>query len=492
MFTATQETNRVAGAAPAPAPHRRPRLARRLLAAALLAAVSGSTVEAGVSPPKLGPDHRVRLLTGPSTADPLDVATGYLAGHAAELGLTVADVSTLQLAHRYETEGLGTNLFFQQRVNGIPVFNGITSVHVLDSGAILTVNNTAASDVGSRLSAVVPLVSAAQAYTLALQHLGRSPGTPVPLQALDPARQGVVFTGAGATRRPVPVQLIYVERPDGQVRLAWEIYAMTSGDEVWYLHVDALDGAVLNRHDLVTSLNRYRVYPQASESPISTESPTSLGHDLVEERVDLEASPLGWVSGATTTGNNVVAVEDRDNTDTGGFSPAGVGAPGALLFDFAHDDLRSPCEQPSPLATVESDAANLEPCDPHQPLGHNANLEASIVNLFYWNNVIHDVMVHYGFTEGAGNFQQTNFTAEGTLRDFDPVFAQAQDGSGTNNANFFTPPDDGITPILLPPAMQMYEWSPPAVVRVDAPPTSTTSTTATTSSRRRRRASARA
>jgi hypothetical protein len=49
------------------------------------------------------------------------------------------------------------------------------------------------------------------------------------------------------------------------------------------------------------------------------------------------------------------------------------------------------------------------------------------------------------------------------------VFAQAQDGSGTNNANFFTPPDDGITPILLPPAMQMYEWSPPAVVRVNQP-----------------------
>jgi hypothetical protein len=91
--------------------------------------------------------------------------------------------------------------------------------------------------------------------------------------------------------------------------------------------------------------------------------------------------------------------------------------------------------------------------------------------LFYWNHIIHDVMMHYGFTEAAGNFQQTNFTAEGTCRDVDAVFAQAQDGSGTNNANFFTPPDDGITPMLLPPAMQMYEWSPPGVVRVNLPAT---------------------
>jgi hypothetical protein len=470
MITVPKTQSCAAGAPrPSTAPRRLPRARLALLAAALIVALSGPSAQAGVSPSQLGPDHKVRLLSGPSSADPLDIATGYLTSHAAELGLTAADVPTLQLAHRYTTEGLGTNLFFQQRVNGVPVFNGITSVHVLDTGAILTINNTAASDVGSRLSALVPLVSASQAYSIAMQHLGRGAGPAVLLNALDPARQGVAFTGAGATRRPVPVQLIYVERPGGQVRLAWEVYAMTSGDEVWYLHVDALDGAVLNRHNLVTSLNQYRVYPSASESPISTESPTDLGHDLVDERVDPEASPVGWVSGATTTGNNVVAVEDRDDTDTGGFSPVGVGAPGALVFDFAHDDLRNPCEQPSPLANVGSNTANLEACDAHDPLDHNSNLEASIVNLFYWNNVIHDVMLHYGFTEGAGNFQQTNFTVEGTFRDFDPVFAQAQDGSGTNNANFFTPPDDGITPILLPPAMQMYEWSPPAVVRVNTP-----------------------
>lgn len=434
-----------------------------------LAAILGVSAEAGVSPPKLGPDHRVQLLTPPSDADPLDIAAGYLASETAALGLTAADVATLQLAHRYHTDGLGTNLFYQQRVNGIPVFNAITSVHVLDSGAILAVNNTAVGDVAVKLSGTVPLLSAAQAYTAALRHLGRNAGTPVVLQALDPARQGVAFTGAGATRRPVPVQLIYVERPDGLVRLAWEVYAMTSGNEVWYLHVDALDGSLINKHNLVYELNRYRAYPHNSESPISTESPADLGHDLVEELGDAVASPLGWVAGTTTTGNNVVAVEDRDDNDTGGFQPMGIGAPGSLVFDFAHDDLRNPCEQPAPLGSVASSPVNLEACDPHQPLDHNSNLEASIVNLFYWNNVIHDVMVHYGFTEGAGNFQQTNFTVEGTFRDFDPVFAQAQDGSGTNNANFFTPPDDGITPILLPPAMQMFEWSPPAVVRVNLP-----------------------
>lgn len=452
-----------------PAVATRSLIARAALVLGVAAATLVAAAQASTSPPKLGPDHRVRLLTPPSGADPLDIAAGYLASHTADLGLTTGDISTLQLAHRYHTDGLGTNLFYQQRVNGIPVFNAITSVHVLDNGAILTVNNTAVDAVAGKLSGTIPLVSAAQAYTIALQDLGRTASAPVLLQALDSARQGVAFTGTGATRRPVPVQLLYVEQPGDQVRLAWEIYAMTSGSEVWYMHVDALDGVVLNRHNLVTSLDTFRAYPFNSESPISTESPVNRGHDLVAEFGDTEASPDGWVAGLTTTGNNVEAVEDRDDTDTGGFQPTGIGLPGNLVFDFAHNDLRNPCEQPSVLGPVASNPAFLEACDPFQPLGHNTNLEASIVNLFYWNNVLHDVMFHYGFTEGAGNFQQTNYTLEGTFRDFDPVFAQAQDGSGTNNANFFTPPDDGITPILLPPAMQMYEWSPPAVVRVNLP-----------------------
>jgi len=445
----------------------RPAAAAVVALAACLAAAPAAP--AAAAPPQTGAVPQTQPLTLPSAGSPLDVAAAYLATSYAELGLTLADVSTLVLEHHYTSDTLGTNVFYQQRIGGIPVFNAVTSVHVLPSGAVLTANNTAVRDVASKVSTTQPVLTAAQAYAAALGHLGVAPGPAVPLMALDPARHGVAFTGAGATRRPVPVQLVYSPTAAGPVRLAWEVFAMTAGDEVWYLHLDAVDGSLLERQNLVTELNEYRVYGGTSESPISTESPVDRGHELFPETGDAVASPIGWHSGTSTSGNNVEAVEDRDDNDAGGFQPAGAGVPGALVFDFAHDDLENPCEQPTPTSAIQSSPANLEPCDPHDPLDHNSNLEAAIVNLFYWNNLIHDLMVHYGFTEGAGNFQQQNFTVEGTFRDFDPVFAQAQDGSGTNNANFFTPPDDGITPILLPPAMQMYEWSPPAVVTVNAP-----------------------
>ena len=75
---------------------------------------------------------------------------------------------------------------------------------------------------------------------------------------------------------------------------------------------------------------------------------------------------------------------------------------------------------------------------------------AAVANLFYWNNIIHDVQYQYGFDEAAGNFQTNNYGKGGLGGD--AVLAEAQDGSGTNNANFMTP-EDGTAP-----RMQMYLW----------------------------------
>src|SRR5205814_8670982 len=73
---------------------------------------------------------------------------------------------------------------------------------------------------------------------------------------------------------------------------------------------------------------------------------------------------------------------------------------------------------------------------------------AAVVQLFYWNNFMHDRLYQLGFTEAAGNFQSNNFSRGGLGND--AVQADAQDGSGLNNANFSTPPDGS------PGRMQMY------------------------------------
>ena len=76
---------------------------------------------------------------------------------------------------------------------------------------------------------------------------------------------------------------------------------------------------------------------------------------------------------------------------------------------------------------------------------------AAAANLFYVNNMIHDVLYRFGFDDPSGNFQADNYDRGGGEGDY--VRAEAQDGNGTNNANFSTPAADGGAP-----RMQMYLW----------------------------------
>jgi extracellular elastinolytic metalloproteinase len=78
-------------------------------------------------------------------------------------------------------------------------------------------------------------------------------------------------------------------------------------------------------------------------------------------------------------------------------------------------------------------------------------IDVAVAQLFYTNNLIHDLYYRYGFDEVAGNFQQYNFGKGG--KENDGVIANAQDGSGYNNANFATPPDGTNG------RMRMYVWN---------------------------------
>ena len=68
-----------------------------------------------------------------------------------------------------------------------------------------------------------------------------------------------------------------------------------------------------------------------------------------------------------------------------------------------------------------------------------------VTNLFYGCNTFHDIYYRYGFDEASGNFQVSNYGRGGVGGD--DVRCEAQDGSGTNNANFSTPANDGGRPL---------------------------------------------
>lgn len=207
--------------------------------------------------------------------------------------------------------------------------------------------------------------------------------------------------------------------------------------------VSAQDGAMLVRKNLVRDASfSYRAFadpvaPNApDDGPLGNGRTPFPGADPYaplarnpsnSQLISLQNGPIAtndpWLPDVAldTRGNNVDAYSDRNEPDgIGGDERAPLSGP--YGFDYA--------------ATADANASSAEA------------RRAGIVHLFYVNNYLHDLWYDHGFDEAAGNGQADNYGRGGVAGD--PVLAESQDFSGTNNANMYTPPD-GDSPV-----MQMY------------------------------------
>lgn len=387
--------------------------------------------------------------------DYLTAIQEHLNTNRSALGVQTDDIQDFKISDEVLTRHNNvTHVYAEQRVNGIPIQNAMVNA-AFRNGAIVFLSETLESDLAARATVSNPTLNPIQAATSAATALGLG-GSNFEIQSAVSTQEFVLNTG-DVSLENVPVRLVYAATEDGALKLAWDLSIhTTSGDHWWSVRIDAVSGEIIEKNDWILrctfdshthnklakntkkessfSLNKtqaptaafageqYNVYA------LPLESPNHGDVSLVVDPQDLTASPFGWhdtdgVEGADftiTRGNNVWAQEDQNGNNGVGFSPDGGEE---LNFNFDYNFNTSP--------------ANM--------------VEAVTTNLFYWNNILHDIFYQYGFDEVSGNFQQTNYSGEGAGNDF--VFADSQDGSGINNATFGTPPDGAA------PRMSMFLFS---------------------------------
>lgn len=390
-----------------------------------------------------------------AAVDALAVAQQHVQQNLGRFGLTPSDVTGWKVSNSYTSRQNGvTHVYFQQQLDGIPVWNALINVNVQSNGAVLSSGNRFVGNLAQRVNTRQPMRTAQEAVLAGARHLAQpAPGALAVSEVFGGAEQEIVFQPSNLSLYPIPAKLMYypVRHGDmrhGEVRLAWNVLISPTDDHIWTLAVDAVTGDVLGALDHVNN-DSYKVYAWPAESPNHVTNPSSVptapdfGRTVETDPADDTASPFGWHGvppSIDATGNNVLAQTDLDNNNA--YTPD------------------------TEIRPVSPTRAFDNPLDlTKQPTTYR---EAVVTNLFYWNNIIHDISYLYGFDEVSGNFQSVNYTGEGLGGD--PVHADAQDGSGTNNANFGTPPD-GRSPTLcsggpagiipcLGPRMQMYIWTP--------------------------------
>ncbi|MCP3141881.1 M36 family metallopeptidase [Pyxidicoccus xibeiensis] len=348
-----------------------------------------------------------RALTAPSRSSASAVVAGFLRAR----GGSDATVGSLRATEA--RQGLITHVRYEQYVGGLRVHGAYAKAAVNEQGELIhLIDGT--SQVGAVASA---RVSESDAVGAALRNLYPE------LRDTQPAEQArdgntVSFAGGAFFHRGPTVERVAYAAASGALRTGFLVETWTAKTNQLTHTLVSGEGRVLSSESR-TANDRYNVF---TNDPMKTPQAIVAGPGTG----NLE-SPIGWLnsSGLTTrliAGNNVRAYLDVDANN----------APDSGGTSVTNGDFLTVANQSVAPTT-------------------DANRNVTVQNLFYLNNVIHDRLYRHGFNEAALNFQENNFSKGGLGSD--SVDAEAQDGSGTDNANFSTPADGSN------PRMQMYLWT---------------------------------
>lgn len=424
------------------------------------------------------------LLVMFTLAQQVDKATALrmITENAAKIRITNEEAVASVVTAAYKDEMSGATLVYvQQGFRGIPVFNQLLVLAFKDGKVVSNAGHFLhdIEKIANPTSGVAAL-SAADAVRVAY-NVARVPQPAfLPVQSVSDNGKKYNYGNLPGVSNEVLAELIWSPLQDENIKslkLAWSVQIAPQKDaDHWIMHIDAATGALIRKvnltvheghshqkgHELLEhneehhkqdvkftglSVNNlsftppppptvttatYKVVPYPVESPWHG-AIANLTDPWNNAGVGNNAITNGWHFDGTnnyniTRGNNVFAYLDAASSNT---SNATTNWP----------DTSSTAIPALNFVTQPNFSLNSK---------DRVNKKFAITNLFYWNNITHDIAYQYGFDEVSGNFQTDNLGRGGVGNDW--VRAEAQDGGGLNNANFSTPADGSL------PRMQMYLW----------------------------------
>ena len=383
------------------------------------------------------------------------------------------------ISDAYFDKSSGINyIYLQQTYLGIKVYNAIKVVAIKD-GNVAYSSGRFVNKIEHKVTNATPSISAEKAIINAASNLNlKVPANITVIKDLFNTNHQYTYSDGGIARENIPVELLWVTADEFRsVKLAWNVNIDDKySSDWWNVRINAIDGSYIEKNNWTVSCNfsnkqsnitnsssinntekknhykhldfsvntynktaacpplnitsaTYYVIPFPNENIYNTTMATDTSPWL-KAGAGNNGTTYGWhydgiTNFNTTKGNNVWAYDDSLNKNSPGRFDTSTTAVPSLTFAFVPDFTGVPTTR--------------------------AYRRAATTNLFYWNNILHDISYQYGFDEPGGNYQKDNIGRGGVANDY--VRAEAQDGLSTDNANFSAPPDG------LGGRMQMFLWT---------------------------------
>lgn len=421
-----------------------------------------------------------------AAATPETAARAFLAEHADLWQLSDRDLGTVEVVS-VSTKGL-PSVRMIQKVDGVEVFQSDMTAAVTPDNQLVSVSGQLFRDAGAEpMRAAARAASARSTGTEAVPDGNLSTEAAIAKAAFDltgypykptdfkaakaregsapyrffdckwtarPARKPAAKKPRGGKpkapsaplfERPTRVKDVLFPMGEGHFVPGYFIELWIKGYPAFSYVVDAADTPdVLFRKNLTSGIAfKYRVHntgdalsrPEDGPAP-GTPHPTGIpdgfqAPTIPEKMIEIESLLAGrpWLppNATTTEGNNCIAYADLTGPDGAGPGDVFGKTTAARTFGAKYDHSK-------PSTTAK-------------------NLQNSVVGMFFHVNWLHDRWYEAGFDEASGNAQKSNFGLGGFGGD--PILAEGNDSSGSDNANMATPADGAS------PRMQMYRFDGP-------------------------------
>jgi uncharacterized repeat protein (TIGR01451 family) len=402
--------------------------------------------------------------------------------NSTKIGLSETDIQNSRVSDTYLDALSGATLvYLQQTYQGIDVDKSI-KVMGFKNGNLVSASGNRISNLlmktNTSTATAIASISAFDAVNAATINLKISAPVMIsPLTQEQDASRKTEFGNMGISNNDVKAKLVWVTGKSlTGMRLCWSVQIAPVGTtDLWYVNVDAQTGTVISKENRTVNCNWNKkqmgpdqyyekeidalnipllknknvlagapppVITSATYNavPFPIEAPSFPGGTPAIQTNPWNLAPAGspattlkWNSDGTTDydstrGNNVLARVEHSTADDNA-NNAGFGAHSTTaLPDLTFNSTANFTVAPNTDSTFQ---------------------RFSATNLFYWNNIMHDISYQYGFDEPSGNFQENNQGRGGIGADYVFAFAQYDNGKNgeINNSNF-VPTVDGTNPIM--------------------------------------------
>ena len=179
-----------------------------------------------------------------SQQNDLTIINKYLENNIENYSFKTNDINDIIINDIVDSESKFTSFYIQQRINGIDIFNAISTATIKNNSVVNFANRFHAL-IENKINVIAPSISPVDAIKSASTILNLDVTKEISL--IEESENYFKYKAPSISIEDITAKLVYYPISESSLKLAWDFSILTLDSKNWYsIRVDALDGEIIH------------------------------------------------------------------------------------------------------------------------------------------------------------------------------------------------------------------------------------------------------